>query len=534
MIGDLLTNLQTGLPVENKKNLEGSLEQPEVLFSVAMDGVNSKLPLTKNSEMVNGSVGASPELFGEASLVGSVEGDKDSVEIIQTERGNVNEKLSSNSDNFSTITLGNHAIIRESLLDNKASVGEQGVVLASDLIKSVTEADIFSKNLKNNLSVDSTLNNVKNDLTTEVVAPSFADYLSMDERRLSRQKVSVGVSSETEAHSYEFISGQESSYLYENLDKLNSVDGSQIVFIKPESDSKIEPQLDGLSESIKFEGFAMPPNDVLGKNLTDVVNAASLPKGTKTSLTERSGFVDGLVAEAVRGGVGLSEALKQGTGIVKQDALVIAKQSDFMPVLSQTQLTEVFKSELKPSLIALKSGTQVAVKPLEQTQVLPSLQSMPMNLDAAVSVSFKQALGGVEPKLTTVIDSTLADLPTKLKESIGNNQTAMTIRLKPYELGRIDVQIKDLGGELQMVFKAEKPSTLDVLQSSESALRSAFKDGGSLELSYGGSGKEGSGRGGSDKNDSLDSLPAGVVESDAQLVSNLQNETESRGLNLVV
>ena len=58
--------------------------------------------------------------------------------------------------------------------------------------------------------------------------------------------------------------------------------------------------------------------------------------------------------------------------------------------------------------------------------------------------------------------------------------------------------------------------------------------GQSLELSYGGSGKDGSGRGGSDKRETHDSLPAGFVESEAQLVSNSQSEIENRGLNIVV
>ena len=89
-----------------------------------------------------------------------------------------------------------------------------------------------------------------------------------------------------------------------------------------------------------------------------------------------------------------------------------------------------------------------------------------------------------------------------------------------------------------MSFKAEKVSTLDVLQSNESFLKSIFKDSDSLALSYSGTGKDGSakregeGKGeGKYDDDALDNeWPEGDVD-----VLNVSNEFGySAGLNLVV
>lgn len=538
MIGDMLTSLQSGLVVENNKSNDGEAPQLERLFSEVLDNSQKSIPLPLSSGAGNDSVKALSDLSVTGALVGGVEGDTESVVIVDAQSDNINEDLSSNGDNFPTVLLGNHAIIRESLAVNSGSINDKAVVMASDLIKSVTDADNFSKSVQKLPDVGDVIKNQKSVPVSGFERSTFADYLSMDERRLSANKVSAVGNVENQTPVLEFVATTEYDYFAINQNKLNSVVGSEGVTLKKADASPLESRFSSLSETKEHLGFSQFSNSSLSESLNGRVEVVSAPVSAQRAFVERDGLEAGNltpdIADTLEFVVGAVENLNHNSNPVKQEVVVFPKQQGFSSVQSSSQVDQVLKSQLKSNLVVSDYKSELTVKPMEQVLSAPTIQALSLNSDGGVSVGFKVALGGAEPKQSAALETTLADLPAKLKESIASNQTAMTIKLKPYELGRIEVQIKDVGGELQMIFKAEKPSTLDVLQSNESALRSTFKDGGSLELSYGGSGKEGSGRGGSDERDLHDTLPASFVETEAQLVSNSHNEIESRGLNLVV
>ena len=555
MIGDLLTSLQSGLSVENKKTLEGEAVQPERLFSEVMAGSQKSVSLSQVSEEVGVTLGSllgvpsAKSVEGDSKVIPIVDSkvipivdskvipivDSKVIPIVDAELGGQNENLSGNGDNFPTVLLGNHAIIRESHSANSSSLNSNPVVMVSDLIKSVTDADGFSKSSEASLSGGVVVSEDELLLVADVMPSSFADYLSMDERRLSAYQVPVVGNVEKQTAVSEFFTTTEHTDLGINENVFNSVSGSDWGNVSVVSASPLGSRLGSYSEPKENLSYSLPSNSVLGGSLNGDVKVASFPLSAQLPLAERVSAEGGDVSYAfVKSVLGSVESLNRDSVAVKQEALVLPKQQEFMSIQNSPNTAHVLKPELKPSFIASDYKQVVSVKSPEQVVFLPSVQALSASLDNGVSVGFKVPLGLDGSKQSAVVESTLADLPAKLKESIASNQTAMTIRLKPYELGRIDVQIKDVGGELQMVFKAEKHSTLDVLQSNESALRSTFKDGQSLELSYGGSGKDGSGRGGSDKRETHDSLPAGFVESEAQLVSNSQSEIENRGLNIVV
>lgn len=531
MIGDLLASLQSGLAVDSKKALEGEVVQQEKLFSEVMAGTQKNISLSHASEDVDVALGS---LSG-VPLAKAVDVDTKDIPVVDAELVNINEKLSDNGDNFSTISLGNHAIIRESLSANSGSLDSKPVVNVSDLIKSVTDADIFSKSPETISSGGVVVNEDELLSVVDGIPSFFAGYLSVDERRLSAYQVHVVGNIEKQTAVSEFFTTTGHDDLGVSEGVFNSVSGSGWGHVSVVSAAPLGSRLNSLSEPKEHLSYSLPSNNVLGGGLNGDIKVASFPVSAQLPLVVRGGVESSDVGYGVvRGVVGSVESLNRDSAAVKPEALVLPKQREFMPMQNPPQAAHVLKPVLKSSFIASDYKQVVSSKLPEQIVFLPSVQALSINLDDGVSVGFKVALGLDGAKSSAVVESTLADLPAKLKESIAGNQTAMTIKLKPYELGRIDVQIKDVGGELQLLFKAEKPSTLDVLQSNESALRATFKDGQSLELSYGGSGKDGSGRGGSGKREPHDGLPTGFVENEVQLVSNSQSEAESRGLNIVV
>lgn len=520
MIGDLLASLQSNPAIDKVADTASELALPSKMFSSALQAVDSGAP----AEVV----ALSPVLNEKAllsSLVKEPVGVVESNSMAAGEALNVSTSKAEGEVSVKGIAPALHAVLLAGYGAAKLSaegvdVTKERVLLASDLIDAV------------NLN-DSGL------VVGDALAAKSSSGVNLDLKGVFDAK-----SEQVPFLDYSLVAKSDTSTLAGKFD-------ANVLEYSPSDSVGVMPV---------FTGSAFSNKDVIGDMFVSnesgfaqgVVNAPSISSLSIANVEqiEPIEFV-GIGLSSGSAVVSLSLPLKSDLQFKSLDAPVSYQFTDRVLGSKSNQYNDALITKMKldnserffdansvgdlESFSGLKfsvSKSEPLMQPLAFSQsLLP--QYSPQILESSSFVSFKVVTVN-DTKHSPVIETTLSDLGSKIKEAISGNQSSLSIKLKPYELGRIDVQLKDVSGELQIFFKAEKPSAVDALQSNEGLLRNAFKDGESLSLSYGGFGKGGSGKGdqgaGGDADYSgLKSLE--VDDLDAQVEFSGQ---ESRGLNVIV
>jgi len=286
------------------------------------------------------------------------------------------------------------------------------------------------------------------------------------------------------------LSGATQQDVKVDLEKKDGVDDLSVALGISDSDAnlnKIEDKQNSLLGAYGFEGFTsgskVISTSAMSADKATTIRSATLPP---TNLKNLSPVVEL---------VGLKNNQTSEVGMKREKANPLNKVAPMHS--SNTLLKRGFSGNLEAqSSVKDSFGLSMNHKELSNHQ-------LPIGFDLSrdLKIDFQKPImsgdvdfkSNIEEVATNSIskasnaksyESKLVDLGLLVRRSALSGINSISVKLKPHELGNIEIAIKEIGGEIHLQFKVDKPETLELLESQEKQLKDNIKGEGDTLMSF--------------------------------------------------